>query len=142
MGKQQSPKTRKCSHCGKRKRISQFYRNSRPSYGGSQRHCKKCSNVYYSRNYDKNPEYYKQNARRLQRQCRERIFEYKKTHPCKDCGNVDPRVLEFDHLKNKSFNISTMTKYSCSWRNIMKEISKCDVVCANCHKIRTYERRR
>ena len=60
---------------------------------------------------------------------------------CKDCGISDPRVLEFDHLSDKKFNISRAVGGSTrSWDSIMVEISKCEIVCANCHKIRTQER--
>jgi len=58
---------------------------------------------------------------------------------CKDCGLSDRRVLQFDHLRDKKFNIS---KYlSSGWPNLEKELEKCELVCANCHAIRTDERR-
>ena len=60
---------------------------------------------------------------------------------CKDCKTYDPRVLEFDHLKDKSFNVSRAVSGSTrSWETILAEIKKCDIVCANCHRIRTQER--
>ena len=62
---------------------------------------------------------------------------------CLDCGNSDPRVLEFDHKpsETKSFDIARAVSGSTrSWGKIKKEIEKCDVVCSNCHKIRTMER--
>lgn len=60
---------------------------------------------------------------------------------CKDCQTTDPRVLEFDHLRDKSFNVSRAVSGSTrSWETIKKEIDKCDIVCANCHRIRTQER--
>ncbi len=70
------------------------------------------------------------------------VFEYKKTHPCVDCGEDDPIVLEFDHLiqKNKEFNIADGCHGGFSLKKIINEINKCDVVCANCHKRRTFER--
>jgi hypothetical protein len=63
--------------------------------------------------------------------------------PCLDCGNNDPRVLEFDHRpeEKKEFNISRAVSGSTrSWQSIKREIDKCDIVCSNCHKIRTMER--
>lgn len=58
---------------------------------------------------------------------------------CFDCRNDDIRVLEFDHRPNeiKLFNIAGNR---CGLEKLTKELNKCDVVCANCHRIRTYER--
>lgn len=66
-----------------------------------------------------------------------RLGEYLLAHPCVDCGETDPLVLEFDHLdpKIKLCNISDIRKGS--WERILAEIDKCQVVCANCHKRRT-----
>ena len=72
------------------------------------------------------------------------MSEYKKTLKCKDCGFstlIYTDVMEFDHLDNKKHTISTMVSTGLSWENIMKEIKKCDSVCANCHRIRTQKRR-
>ena len=52
----------------------------------------------------------------------------------------NPIVLEFDHLRDKSFAIGTaLTRYG--WDKILAEIAKCEVVCANCHRRRTARRR-
>ena len=67
------------------------------------------------------------------------VYDYLSTHPCVDCGESNWVVLEFDHVRGDK------------WRNIcdimlmepelvISEIAKCDSVCANCHKIRTYTR--
>lgn len=57
-------------------------------------------------------------------------------HPCVDCGETDPLVLEFDHLRDKCFNIGTGLR-TYTWHAIVDEIAKCEVVCANCHRRRT-----
>ena len=64
---------------------------------------------------------------------------YKMLHPCADCDCGDPRVLEFDHVRgDKAFNLqSAKTK---PLIKILEEILKCDVVCANCHRLRTQKR--
>ncbi len=61
---------------------------------------------------------------------------------CVDCGyNAHPSALEFDHLPGaiKSFTISGRTLGNAD--RIRAEIAKCEVVCANCHRVRTAERR-
>lgn len=70
------------------------------------------------------------------------IQEYKQDSICADCKENYPYwMLEFDHLENKKFNISSNDGYSCSEETLMKEIKKCDIVCANCHRNRTYLRK-
>jgi len=65
------------------------------------------------------------------------IYTYLIDNPCMDCGEKDPTVLEFDHRnpETKLYNISEMPKHKLD--SIIKEIEKCDIVCANCHKRRT-----
>ncbi len=66
--------------------------------------------------------------------------------PCMDCGKCFPYcAMEFDHRGDepKEFCVSQLNSYSASPKNIaivMKEVSKCDFVCACCHKIRTWKR--
>lgn len=63
-----------------------------------------------------------------------------KNVPCADCGNKYPYyVMQFDHQDNKFKNVSAMTTYSKA--RLLSEISKCEVVCANCHAERTFKRR-
>jgi len=70
------------------------------------------------------------------------VYEYLLKHPCVDCGERDPIVLEFDHRPDteKSFSISDITSYNFSMARIIAEIEKCDVRCANCHRRITYFR--
>jgi hypothetical protein len=71
---------------------------------------------------------------------KQRLVEIKESSGCKDCGESNPIVLDFDHLKDKKYNVSRMIHDGFSWKAIKKEIEKCEVVCANCHRIRTYNR--
>lgn len=78
---------------------------------------------YYKKVYNKN---------------NKQIVEYLKTHPCVDCGFSDLRALEFDHIKGKKKFTIARGKLN-SWKRIFKEIEKCEVRCANCHRIKTVE---
>ena len=62
------------------------------------------------------------------------------THPCVECGEADPVVLEFDHVRDKSFDIGQKLLHH-SREAIVREIAKCEGVCANCHRRRTSRRR-
>lgn len=70
---------------------------------------------------------------------RETLQKYKNV-PCADCGKKYPtHVMDFDHRNplEKLKNIGNMKGYS--MQTLINEINKCDVVCANCHRIRTYK---
>lgn len=70
------------------------------------------------------------------------IDSIKESSPCVDCGENNPIVLEFDHVRGvKKANISDMSRASYSIATIKEEIDKCEVRCANCHRIVTHERR-
>lgn len=63
-----------------------------------------------------------------------------KAAPCSDCsGNFPPVAMDFDHVRGEKLNnIGSMT----SWDRILVEVAKCDLVCANCHRLRTHARLR
>ena len=66
-----------------------------------------------------------------------RLWRYLLAHPCVECGENDPVLLDFDHLdpKTKKQQISRMMFYS--WATIEKEIAKCRVLCVKCHRRKT-----
>lgn len=60
---------------------------------------------------------------------------------CTDCGiSYPPHMLDFDHLVDKKFNISGKGVKDNGMEAILAEIEKCEIVCANCHRHRTYMR--
>jgi hypothetical protein len=67
------------------------------------------------------------------------LVDFLREHPCVDCEEDDPIVLEFDHLRDKKFSISEGLQ-SRRWQDVLDEIAKCEVVCANCHRRRTAKR--
>jgi hypothetical protein len=99
--------------------------------------------LYIKSHYKRNTEYYikkagqRRGASRLS--ARKKLFNYLLTHPCVDCGENDPVVLEFDHInrETKEAAISEMLARQTSWSRILAEIAKCEVRCANCHRRKT-----
>lgn len=62
-----------------------------------------------------------------------------KSPPCVDCGqSYLPPAMDFDHVKE--FTIAQMS--TCAWDRVLREIAKCDLVCAVCHRLRTVQRKR
>ena len=72
---------------------------------------------------------------------REKLLSFLKTKECIDCGENDPVVLEFDHTKpsRKFKQISQMLSGHYSWESVQKEIKKCKIRCANCHRRKSYK---
>ena len=65
-----------------------------------------------------------------------------KSRPCADCGNSFHHcVMDFDHLNDKLENVADMVKKSVGIKKLKTEMDKCEVVCANCHRLRTWKRR-
>lgn len=93
-------------------------------------------------------EHYKQNkgkyseASKAARERKKEKLAQLKDRPCTDCGgSFHHSAMQYDHLdaaaKKNSIN-RLMTK--ASWKEILEEIEKCELVCANCHAVRTYNR--
>ncbi len=124
-----------CSRCRHDKPTTEFHRQR----DGYFRWCKACR-AAYDRAYHKKtwesgvrPA---QVAKRRQRN-REFIWEYLSDKACMDCGETDIVILEFDHQRNKEYNISEMSGKTSSLAKILEEMKKCEIVCANCHRRRT-----
>lgn len=135
--------TTKCYRCGDVKPAEDFAwrrkaRDQRDTF------CRPCRSAYGKEHYAAHRERYIEQARIQKQQLRlERttyLPQYFKAHPCVDCGQQDPVVLEFDHLHDKSFSIGAALTCR-NWQSILNEIQKCEVVCANCRRRRTARRR-
>lgn len=74
---------------------------------------------------------------------RQLIVDLKTGKPCLDCGGVFPPVaMDFDHVRGvKKFSIAKMGGTTHSVDVLLEEIAKCELVCANCHRIRTQKRK-
>jgi 5-methylcytosine-specific restriction endonuclease McrA len=67
------------------------------------------------------------------------VFEYLLDHPCVDCGETDPIVLEFDHVRGKKTKGIMQLAANSTIAKIKEEIEKCEVVCRNCHSRRNFK---
>lgn len=103
-------------------------------------HCRECSKAYVKNHYLKNKEYYLAKAKRRNVQIRieiqKIIWDHLTSHSCIDCGENNPIVLEFDHVKGKTFTISRHGRDQ-TLEAVKAEIEKCEIRCANCHRIKT-----
>ena len=71
---------------------------------------------------------------------RTQLFAFLSTKECVDCGEKDPVVLDFDHngLERKFKTVAKMLSGHYSWESVQREIRKCEIRCANCHRRKTY----
>jgi hypothetical protein len=133
--------TRVCCTCGRSRPLEEFAVKNKQR-GTRRTKCRSCQAAYAREHYRRNlPSYLQRAAARRKRDrenCRQGMFDYLIDHPCVDCGEADPIVLEFDHrdasLKRES--ISRMVGNR-TWATVEREIAQCDVRCANCHRRRT-----
>lgn len=73
---------------------------------------------------------------------RRALLNWLKQVPCVDCGvTFPPCVMDFDHRPSEKKTFCVAINWMRSLSTIIAEIRKCDVVCANCHRIRTANRR-
>lgn len=89
--------------------------------------------------YERNKEKYKKGNLERRERNKLYVFSIKEKSKCMDCGVSDPRVLDFDHVRGEK--IKTIARASWDGWSINKideEIAKCDVRCANCHRIKTF----
>lgn len=134
-----------CSHCKETKPVSEFsFRNKKK--GTRQNRCKSCHAVYRRQHYLKNRDKYigmakewnDENREAMLNKGRHYVLKYLLKHPCVDCGEVDPTVLEFDHVRGeKTDTISALITTGCKVERLQAEIAKCQVRCVNCHRIKT-----
>ncbi len=133
-----------CNKCGVEKPISEFVHKHGKAYNP----CQVCKNT-------RNRELYKQRTSRSperRAQIRKAVKQWrnkrkdaldisKRATPCYDCGIQYPHyVMDFDHRdpKTKEFNVSGAFRRGMSNKRLEAEIAKCDLVCSNCHRERTF----
>ena len=133
--------TRRCCACGEVKSMSQFaIKNKKTGLRATK--CRACQRAYSREHYMRNRDVYLKRAavrRRSDREaCRQKVYDHLSSHPCVDCGETDPIVLDFDH-RERSTKRGTVSRLAghASWPQVEKEIAGCDVRCANCHRRRT-----
>lgn len=129
-----------CTKCGKEKDTEDFaFRNKEKNI--RKHRCRTCTSEYGINHYNENKKEYvarvAKNNKRYKREAKEYVLKYLQENPCIDCGEDDPIVLDFDHRGDKIKNIPRMLQNGTSLSTIKKEIAKCDVRCANCHRRKT-----
>ena len=132
-----------CSKCFISKEDDEFaFKNKR--LNKRQAHCRACQHKSFYL-VVKDSAAYKASVRKAVKARTIEIVNFinsQKAKPCADCKiTYPPYVMDFDHIKNKQLNIAECSRKGWSQSRILLEIAKCELVCANCHRIRTHTRR-
>lgn len=130
-------KTKKCYTCQTIKPLEEFNKN-KCKKDGLNSICKKCSRKRSKQYYQDNKEKHRKETQKrriyILTQNKEWIRQYKLDYGCKYCDEKEPSCLVFHHItNNKEKTISRMIGEGYGLKKIQLEISKCIVVCANCH---------
>lgn len=129
-----------CSTCGAVKALDQFHRRGAH---GRQSICISCRKELDAARWAKDP----WGSYVIRKSRKDSIAEWArslKDAPCVDCGgSFHFRAMHWDHIGNdKEENVSVMVLRGLGRKKILAEIAKCELVCANCHAVRTYKRER
>jgi hypothetical protein len=130
--------TKRCSRCGQEKPMTEFARKRARDF---QPYCRPCQSLYKKEHYRNHREEYLAAAKRRLHRMRA-ILRAAKDKPCVDCGVQYPYyVMDLDHreAEEKLGTFSALLRLS--EPGLRREIEKCDVVCANCHRQRTHVRK-
>lgn len=127
----------KCRVCGKEKPEQEMSL----SHGKRSTQCYDCKREYdriYHLNRSDEKRKKKNDLQRVRVEKHKRyVWDYFLQHPCVDCGESDPVVLDFDHIDPKTKYKEIGKMIGSSLQRIKEEIVKCEVRCSNCHRRRT-----
>jgi hypothetical protein len=127
-----------CSGCNQDRPVEEFHSN-KSKQDGKQSVCKKCRTDYSRAWYKKNKTLQKNRVAVNKKSKRQFLFDYLSEHPCVVCGEKRIPTLHFDHLEDKSFNMGHAVTLGKGLKLIQAEIEKCQILCANCHSMKTAE---
>jgi hypothetical protein len=131
-----------CGRCDTTKALTDFAKDASKK-DGLQSKCKACQKELSGKHYQNNKPRYLETSNLLKSSVKEEVRRMKEAAPCTDCGRFYPYyVMDYDHLGEvaKVDAVSVMIKNRACLPTVLREIAKCELVCSNCHRIRTHER--
>lgn len=126
-----------CNTCKSLKDFCDFNKRS-SAKDGLHSNCKICTRARGHDHYVRNKQYYIERNKKTRDALYVKFYSWLSFQKCIDCGEDDPVVLDCDHVRDKKlYNVSEMISDLRSWNLIEKEIEKCEIRCANCHRRKT-----
>lgn len=135
------PSNKRCGTCKRSQALTAFNKR-RASPDGLQPTCRTCNKAASKAYYRRNPVKHKREVTRHKKARiaanRQFLLDYLLSHPCIDCGETDPVVLDFDHVRGEKIrNVGDMSFRPTGLARLQSEIAKCEIRCVNCHRRRT-----
>ena len=141
---------KRCSRCKKYKFKWSFNKN-KSKKDGLQYQCRYCQHHYHNTKwYPKKKKHHIEQVRKNKQKRRrynfKRVIKDYFSKGCIDCGEMDIKVLEFDHVRGTKKRVgkrglegvSYLIRHGYKWDTVKEEIEKCEVRCRNCHKKKTW----
>ena len=127
-----------CYQRGLTKSFDDFNRRASAA-DGRQKLCRDCSKLWYLGHREVRIRAVSVINAAQRANINQRLAAHLLANACMDCGETDVRVLDFDHRDDeaKVLEVMDLSKKRRTWQVIAREIAKCDVRCANCHRKRT-----
>lgn len=125
-----------CRTCKIEKEDSNFWKASKKK-DGLQYNCKDCDKNFNKKSKGRREWIYNRRAEMISH-----LRKIKESTPCADCNKYyKGHIMQFDHISGeKKYNLSKAGTDFSSWQTMEDEIAKCEIVCANCHADRTFNR--
>lgn len=93
-------------------------------------------NRWYQANKQTHHKRVRDHARRRRIELREWLNSLKEGKSCVRCGFSHPAALDYHHIKGKKlFHLAVAATVGYAREKILKEIAKCELICANCHRV-------
>lgn len=129
---------KQCIKCSQSKQLEEFAWANK-ALGKRNNHCRVCQKQYDNVAKAKTGYMSRKRQSELERLRRNQEFmlQWLSEHPCVDCGESDPIVLELDHQFDKKMMVCDLVRMRFSLENIRQELAKCSTRCANCHRRKT-----
>lgn len=157
---QPRPQYKVCPDCGVNKKLEKRYWNKNGTYKRKFKayqpeiiiwssRCKLCTRKLsklrreHTTHTTQQNEYQRRSRKGVYLRSRLDAWSYLAAKGCEDCGERDPRLLEFDHLdpSTKKANVSSLIARGRKWsgKAIQAEVAKCRILCVRCHRLHTVE---
>ena len=132
---------KRCPRCASTKSLAQFHLN-RARKDGHQSICKSCRAELDRERYVRSHKADRRERRHeLLRVRTEWLRSLKEGRPCHDCGKVfPPEAMQWDHLPGRPKRGHVSELRGLSKEEVLSEIVNCELVCTNCHTLRTFDR--